>query len=315
EHIGFGGCRSVNDFEKLNRIGEGTYGIVYRARDTKNDQIVALKKIRMNVRSEGEGISTSALREMHLLMRLRHNNIVHLKEVAVVFHDLASLLDTMAVPFTEPQLKCIFIQLLQALLYLHNANIVHRDLKVSNLLLTDDGCVKVADFGLARMYGDPTEEMTPKVVTLWYRSPELLLGSKHQGPYVDIWACGCILGELLLHRPLLPGKTELEQINLIIEMLGTPTEKIWKGINELPALRDFNLRVQPYNKLKGLFERYSSSCVQLLNALFTYDPHLRISALAALNSRYLHEAPLPCDPSMMPSFPQHRNRKRKRIVE
>ncbi|VDM37640.1 unnamed protein product [Toxocara canis] len=291
EKIGFGGCRSVNEFEKLNRIGEGTYGIVYRAKDSRNEQIVALKKVRMDEKSEEEGISISALREIHLLMTLRHPNVVHLKEIAVgkrltsiflvmeyLFHDLASLLDNMAAPFTEPQVKCIFIQLLKALVYLHKNH-------VSNLLLTDDGCLKVADFGLARTFGEPSNEMTPRVVTLWYRSPELLLGSKEQGPYVDMWASGCILGELLIHRPLLPGKTDFEQINLIIGLLGTPTEKIWKGIDEMPALKDFSLRAQPYNKLKGVFEHQSASCLQLLNALFTYDPHLRISAQAALNFR------------------------------
>ncbi|KHN78555.1 Importin subunit alpha-2 [Toxocara canis] len=285
EKIGFGGCRSVNEFEKLNRIGEGTYGIVYRAKDSRNEQIVALKKVRMDEKSEEEGISISALREIHLLMTLRHPNVVHLKEIAV-----------------GKRLTSIFL-------------VMEYCTQVSNLLLTDDGCLKVADFGLARTFGEPSNEMTPRVVTLWYRSPELLLGSKEQGPYVDMWASGCILGELLIHRPLLPGKTDFEQINLIIGLLGTPTEKIWKGIDEMPALKDFSLRAQPYNKLKGVFEHQSASCLQLLNALFTYDPHLRISAQAALNFRYFEEPPLPCDPSMMPSFPQHRNRKRKRKNE
>uniref|UniRef100_A0A914RDT3 Protein kinase domain-containing protein n=1 Tax=Parascaris equorum TaxID=6256 RepID=A0A914RDT3_PAREQ len=139
--------------------------------------------------------------------------------------------------------------------------------KVSNLLLNDDGCLKVADFGLARTFGEPNGEMTPRVVTLWYRSPELLLGSKEQGPYKEVE--GCL------------------QINLIIGLLGTPTEKIWKGLNEMPALKDYSLRAQPYNKLKGVFEHQSSSCLQLLNALFTYDPHLRVSAQAALNFRFM----------------------------
>ncbi|MFH4976742.1 hypothetical protein AB6A40_003451 [Gnathostoma spinigerum] len=325
EKIGLGSCRSVNEFEKLNRIGEGTYGIVYRAKDTKTEEIVALKKVRVDEKSEEEGFSISALREIHLLLVLKHKNVVRLKDVVVGRHltsiflvmeyceqDLASLLDHMSAPFTEAQVKCIILQLLEALVYLHKNHVVHRDLKVSNLLLTNDGCLKVADFGLARTFGEPKEKMTPRVVTLWYRSPELLFGAKNQGTGVDMWATGCIFGELLIHRPLLPGKTELDQINRIIELLGTPTEKIWEGFNDLPALSKFELRSQPYNKLKSVFDHSSNACLCLLNAFFTYDPARRISAAKAIHSRYFDEPPLPCEPSLMPSFPQHRNmRKRK----
>ncbi|MED6246050.1 Cyclin-dependent kinase 10 [Ataeniobius toweri] len=234
----FGSCRSVREFEKLNRIGEGTYGIVYRARDTKSDEIVALKKVRMD--NEKDGIPISSLREITLLLRLRHPNIVELKEVVVGSHleslflvmsyceqDLASLLENMQTPFSEAQVKCIVLQLLRGLEYLHHSFIIHRDLKVSNLLMTDEGCVKIADFGLARMYGIPQPPMTPRVVTLWYRAPELLLGTKTQTTALDMWAVGCILAELLAHKPLLPGTSEIQQVDLIVQLLGTPNENIW----------------------------------------------------------------------------------------
>nr|XP_019596070.1 PREDICTED: cyclin-dependent kinase 10 isoform X4 [Rhinolophus sinicus] len=188
-----GRCRSVKEFEKLNRIGEGTYGIVYRARDTQTDEIVALKKVRMD--KEKDGVPVSSLREITLLLRLRHPNIVELKEVVVGNHlesiflvmgyceqDLASLLENMPAPFSEAQVKCIVLQVLRGLQYLHQNFIIHRDLKVSNLLMTDKGCVKTADFGLARAYGIPVKPMTPKVVTLWRPVPRTLLSAMHGTP-------------------------------------------------------------------------------------------------------------------------------------
>ncbi|KAK0418370.1 hypothetical protein QR680_013527 [Steinernema hermaphroditum] len=322
EDIGYGKCRRVNDFEKLNRIGEGTYGIVYRAKDTKSGQIVALKKVRIEHKPGEVSMPVSAIREISSLMTLRHENVVKLHEVAVgraidsMFlvmeyceQDLASLLDHMKAPFTEAQVKCILIQLFKGVGYLHENFIVHRDLKVSNLLLTDTGILKVADFGLARTFGDPPREMTPRVVTLWYRAPELLLDSSYQTTGIDMWACGCIMGELLIHRPLVPGKSELDQIRHIINMLGTPNVKIWPDMENLPALKQFDLPVQKYNRLRKMFPDANAECLGLLNGMFMYDPKRRWSAPKCLNSPYFDASPLPCDPSVMPSFPQHRNRK------
>ncbi|MGH0116334.1 UNVERIFIED_CONTAM: hypothetical protein FKN15_003514 [Acipenser sinensis] len=335
-----GNCRSVKEFEKLNRIGEGTYGIVYRARDTKSDEIVALKKVRMD--KEKDGIPISSLREINLLLKLRHPNIVELKEVVVGNHlesiflvmgyceqDLASLLENMQSPFSEAQVKCIILQLLKGLHYLHENFIVHRDLKVSNLLMTDKGCVKIADFGLARAYGVPLKPMTPKVVTLWYRAPELLLGTKTQTTAIDMWyrapelllgtktqttaidmwAVGCILAELLAHKPLLPGGSEIQQIDLIIQLLGAPNENIWPGFSKLPLAGQYSLRKQPYNNLKNKFTWLSEAGLRLLNFLFMYNPKRRATAEDSLESSYFKEKPLPCEPELMPTFPHHRNKR------
>uniref|UniRef100_A0A8C4HE63 Cyclin dependent kinase 10 n=1 Tax=Dicentrarchus labrax TaxID=13489 RepID=A0A8C4HE63_DICLA len=313
-------CRSVREFEKLNRIGEGTYGIVYRARDTKSDEIVALKKVRMD--KEKDGIPISSLREITLLLRLRHPNIVELKEVVVgsqlesLFlvmsyceQDLASLLENMQTPFSEAQVKCIVLQLLRGLEYLHHNFIIHRDLKVSNLLMTDKGCVKIADFGLARMYGIPQQPMTPRVVTLWYRAPELLLGTKTQTTALDMWAVGCILAELLAHKPLLPGTSEIQQVDLIVQLLGTPNENIWPGFSQLPLIGQYSLRKQPYNNLKNKFTWLSDAGHRLLNLLFMYNPQRRATAKDCLESSYFKEKPLPCEPELMPTFPHHRNKR------
>ncbi|XP_017783565.1 PREDICTED: cyclin-dependent kinase 10 isoform X2 [Nicrophorus vespilloides] len=315
-----GRCRFVSEFEKLNRIGEGTYGIVYRAKDTVSDKIVALKKVRMDL--ERDGVTISSLREIQILLTCRHENIVQLKEVVVgkslesssIFlameyceQDLASLLDNMQTPFTESQVKCIMLQVLRGLRYLHHNFIVHRDLKVSNLLMTDKGCVKIADFGLARWFGVPLRPMTPHVVTLWYRAPELLLQAPTQTTSVDMWAAGCILGELLGHKPLLPGRTEIQQLELIVDLLGTPSDTIWPGFSNLPALQNYTLKQQPYNNLKQKFPWLSGAGLRLLNFLFMYDPRKRATAEECLQSSYFKEAPQPCDPKLMPTFPQHRN--------
>ena len=282
-------------------------------------EIVALKKMRME--REKDGIPVSGLREISILLSCSHENIVPLKEIVVgkslesMFlvmeyceQDLASLIDNMQTPFSESQVKCIFIQLLRGLKYLHANFIVHRDLKVSNLLMTDKGCLKIADFGLARLFGFPLRPMTPKVVTLWYRAPELLLDSPQQTTSIDMWSAGCILGELLAHKPLVPGRSEINQIELVIDLLGTPNDKIWPGFSELPMIQEFTLKAQPYNNLKHKFPWISASGLRLMNFLLMYDPTKRASAEECLQSSYFKEPPLPADPKLMPTFPHHRNK-------
>uniref|UniRef100_A0A3P9H4W7 Cyclin-dependent kinase 10 n=1 Tax=Oryzias latipes TaxID=8090 RepID=A0A3P9H4W7_ORYLA len=316
----FGSCRSVREFEKLNRIGEGTYGIVYRARDTRSNEIVALKKVRMDKERDGEFLSGV---EPHISLCVTKRHVFHALDLLFlcVFllslflvmsyceQDLASLLENMQTPFSETQVKCIVLQLLKGLEYLHHNFIIHRDLKVSNLLMTDKGYVKIADFGLARMYGIPQPLMTPRVVTLWYRAPEVLLGTKIQTTALDMWAVGCILAELLAHKPLLPGTSEIQQVDLIVQLLGTPNENIWPGFSQLPLIGQYSLRKQPYNNLKNKFTWLSDAGHRLLNLLFMYNPLRRATAKDCLESSYFKEKPLPCEPELMPTFPHHRNKR------
>ena len=321
-----GRCKHVAEFEKLNRIGEGTYGVVYRAKNLKTKEIVALKRMRLE--REKEGFPICSVREITLLTVLKHINIVSLKEVVVgdeldsIFlvmeyceQDLASLIDNMKTPFTEPQVKCLMQQLLRGICYLHINRVIHRDLKVSNLLLTDKGLLKIADFGLGRFSGVPAKPHTPTVVTLWYRPPELLFGGKMYSTGIDMWSSGCILGELLINRPLLAGSSEAKQIDLVIELLGTPNNTIWPGFSSMPIAKRTNLKFQPYNNLKQRFPRLSEKGRKFMNNLLMFDPEQRISAKQALESDYFTEKPLPIEPVMMPTYPHLRNKTPQQVRE
>lgn len=206
-------------------------------------------------------------------------------------------------------MKCLLIQLIEGVAYLHGNYIIHRDLKVSNLLLTDKGCLKIADFGLGRSLGVPPKPLTPTVVTLWYRGPELLFGSTEYSMALDMWAVGCIFCELLSNKPLLPGRSERNQIELIVNLLGTPNNSIWPGFSSLPLARRITLNKQPYNNIKQKYHWLSDVGIKLINELLTYDPKMRISAREARRCRYFREKPIPVEPEMMPTYPHLRNSK------
>nr|XP_042125209.1 cyclin-dependent kinase 11B-like [Peromyscus maniculatus bairdii] len=309
------GCRSVEEFQCLNRIEEGTYGVVYRAKNKKTDEIVALKRLKME--KEKEGFPITSLREINTILKAQHPNIVTVREIVVgsnmdkiyivmnyVEHDLKSLMETMKQPFLPGEVKTLMIQLLSGVKHLHDNWILHRDLKTSNLLLSHAGILKIGDFGLAREYGSPLKAYTPVVVTLWYRAPELLLGAKEYFTAVDMWSVGCIFGELLTQKPLFPGKSEIDQINKVFKDLGTPSEKIWPGYNDLPAVKKMTFSKYPYNNLRKRFGALlSDQGFELMNKLLTYYPARRINAEDGLKHEYFRETPLPIDPSMFPTWP------------
>ncbi|XP_056628892.1 cyclin-dependent kinase 11B isoform X2 [Triplophysa dalaica] len=309
------GCRSVEEFQCLNRIEEGTYGVVYRAKDKKTDEIVALKRLKME--KEKEGFPITSLREINTILKAQHPNIVTVREIVVgsnmdkiyivmnyVEHDLKSLMETMKQPFLPGEVKTLMIQLLRGVRHLHDNWILHRDLKTSNLLLSHKGILKIGDFGLAREYGSPLKPYTPVVVTLWYRSPDLLLGAKEYSTAVDMWSVGCIFGELLTQKPLFPGKSEIDQINKLFKDLGSPSEKIWPGYSELPAVKKMTFTEYPYNNLRKRFGALlSDQGFDLMNKFLTYCPAKRITADEALKHEYFRESPLPIEPSMFPTWP------------
>ncbi len=286
---------------KIEKIGEGTYGVVFKGRNKKTGEIVAMKKIRLE--SEEEGVPSTAIREISLLKELQHPNIVTLQEVIMqesrlylIFEfltmDLKRYIDTAVGPkeFVDPQLvKSYCYQIMQAMLFCHQRRVLHRDLKPQNLLIDKNGAIKLADFGLARAFGIPVRVYTHEVVTLWYRAPEILLGSTKYSCPVDIWSIGCILSEMATKKPLFQGDSEIDQLFRIFRVLTTPTEELWPGVSQLPDFKatfpswnSFSLEEQAKDKLDDLG-------LDLLKKMLIYNPAERISAKQALHHPYFDD--------------------------
>ncbi|GAK68303.1 pkinase-domain-containing protein [Moesziomyces antarcticus] len=294
-------------YESIQQVGEGTYGQVFKARSERTGAVVALKKIRMD--SEKDGFPVTAMREIKLLQALRHENVVRLHEMMVtrgsvymVFeymeHDLNGILAHPQVQFTPAHLKSLATQLLSGLAYLHRKAVLHRDLKGSNILLNNQGRLKLADFGLARMYAKRRQgDYTNRVVTLWYRPPELLFGATQYGSEVDMWGAGCIFLELFVKKPVFQGESELGQIHSITDVLGPVTVEAWRDADKLawyemvkPPARDGETEARDY--VKAAFGKYMpDAALEVARGLLTYDPQQRWSAQQALQAAYFSEEP------------------------
>uniref|UniRef100_A0A914KSC7 cyclin-dependent kinase n=1 Tax=Meloidogyne incognita TaxID=6306 RepID=A0A914KSC7_MELIC len=317
---GISGCRSVVEFECLNKISEGTFGVVYRAKEKRTDKIVALKRLKME--KEHQGFPITSLREINMLLKCgNHPNVLNVSEVVVgssmdkiylvmeyIEHDIKSLMELMESrkkKWTIPQVKTLMHQLLSGIEHMHEKYVIHRDLKTSNLLLSHLGILKIGDFGLAREFGEPLKSYTPIVVTLWYRSPELLLGTEFYSTPVDMWSIGCIFGEFLKLEPLFPGRTEIDQIQRIFRDIGTPIEQTWPGCMELPGMRNGVFVDTPFNQLHRKFSSAlpDNDGYQLLIKLLTLDPSRRLSAKQALESKWFQNNPKPLPPSAFPTWP------------
>ncbi|KAI4321870.1 hypothetical protein MLD38_035201 [Melastoma candidum] len=306
--------RRADSFEKLDKIGQGTYSNVYRARDLDQKKIVALKKVRFD-NLEPESVRFMA-REIHILRGLDHPNVIKLEGLVtsrmscslyLVFeymeHDLAGLASHPGLKFTEAQVKCYMQQLLRGLEHCHSHGVLHRDIKGSNLLIDNHGILKIADFGLASFF-DPLQNqpLTSRVVTLWYRPPELLLGATYYGIAVDLWSTGCILAELYAGKPIMPGRTEVEQLHKIFKLCGSPSEDYWRK-SKLPHATIFKPQ-QPYPRcVSEAFKDFPAPALELVEKLLAIDPADRGSAASALKSQFFHIKPLPCDPSSLPKYP------------
>ncbi|CAL4981689.1 unnamed protein product [Urochloa decumbens] len=306
--------RRLDSFEKLGKVGQGTYSSVYKARDLKTGKIVALKKVRFAI-VDPESVRFMA-REILVLRKLNHPNVVKLEGIItssvsrslfLVFgymeHDLAGLVATPGLKFTEPQVKCLLQQLLSGLDHCHRNGVLHRDMKSSNLLIDSNGVLKIADFGLATTFDpDNQQSLTSRVATLWYRPPELLLGATKYGPSVDMWSTGCILAELLAGKPILPGRTEVEQLHKIFKLCGSPSDKYWDKL-EVPQTGMFKPGSQYKGCIAETFKDFPPSSLILLDSLLALEPEARGTAATTLQSDFFRTSPLACSPSSLPKCP------------
>jgi len=325
---GWGPCRHVSNFERLNHIEGGSYGSVSRARETATAEVVALKELKME--NQGDGFPVTALREIQILQGARHKHIVDLREVVVgdtlddVFlvmefleHDLMTLQEDMDDPFLPSEVKTLMLQITSAVEFLHDHWILHRDLKTSNILLNNRGEIKLADFGMARYFGDPPPpNLTQHVVTLWYRAPELLLGADKYNQSVDIWSLGCIFGELLKNEPLFPGNNEIDQITQIFKLCGLPTESSWPSFRRLPNTKALRIPKNPESRatrsiVRSKFPLITNSGAVLLEELLALNPTSRPSASEILTHPYFKDDPRPKASSMFPTFPSRAGMERK----
>jgi cell division cycle 2-like len=308
------GCRLVYDsFERLKRLEEGTYGVVWKARDLATQEIVALKQIKFDKDMIKEGFPVTALREINVLLSLSHESIVSVKEMVVgsAFDKVFMVLEFMEMdlkeamkrtgdgPFTQSELKGMLHQILSGMQHIHYKWLLHRDMKTSNILVHESGRVAICDFGLARKFQHPLKPLTQMVITLWYRPPELLFGETVYGPAVDMWSIGCIMGELITKDAILQGQGELDQADKIFRLVGAVTPENWPDFENVPSSGIFrwkshkvggDLATQfPINSSLGGNTFLDGNGFDLLSKLLTLDPTKRIDANDALNHPYFKE--------------------------
>ncbi|XP_074512292.1 uncharacterized protein cdk12 isoform X5 [Sebastes fasciatus] len=319
------GKRCVDKFDIIGIIGEGTYGQVYKAKDKDTGELVALKKVRLD--NEKEGFPITAIREIKILRQLKHRSVVNMKEIVtdkqdaldfkkdrgafyLVFeymdHDLMGLLESGLVQFSHEHVRSFMRQLMEGLDYCHKNNFLHRDIKCSNILLNNRGQIKLADFGLARLYNsEESRPYTNKVITLWYRPPELLLGEERYSPAIDVWSCGCILGELFTKKPIFQANQELLQLELISRLCGSPCPAAWPDVIKLPLFNTMKPKKQYRRRLREEFAFLPPPALDLLDRMLTLDPARRCSSETALSSDFLSNV----EPSKMapPDLPHHQD--------
>jgi serine/threonine protein kinase len=322
-------ARDVNEvFLIEDIIGRGTFGVVYKAKlKADPSQLFALKKV-ICENDNSVGFPFTTIREIIILKKYKHSNLSNLEEVFVskpansnkyrgsvylafkyIDHDLFGLLHCGKVSLSIPQIKNILFQILTGLEYLHNHSVIHRDLKSSNILVSDDGEVKIADFGLARHVSRNTKRpLTANLVTLWYRSPEILLGSDSYNMSSDMWSIGCIFVEILLGNPPFNAQNEMELFFQINDQIGAINERSFRGVGELAMFKKFKLSDE-FNsepKLKNSLERkFSKETADLAMSLLELDPKKRPTVKEVLEHNFFNSDPVKCPNEGLPRLDNH----------
>jgi len=294
----------MQNFGILHRIGEGTFGEVFKAKSITTGKVVALKKIRIpNVE---HGIPISLVREVKALQQIRNPHVIPLHEHFPHGGSVILVMECMTVDLRQimarlgeggrtippAMIKSILIMTLKGVDAVHKMNMIHRDLKPANLLLTRNGILKLADFGLVRVH-DKKQDYTHEVATRWYRSPSLLFGSRSYGPKVDMWAVGCIFGEMINHMPLFPGQNDIDQLSVIFESLGTPCVSTWPRMVHLPDYSKISFPKMKPKLLSSILPNASQPALNLIRRLLVYNPADRPSASEALLDPYFVSIPAP----------------------
>ncbi|XP_008796157.1 cyclin-dependent kinase B2-1-like [Phoenix dactylifera] len=295
----------MDAYEKLEKVGEGTYGKVYKAREKATGKIVALKKTRLP--EDDEGVPPTTLREVSLLRMLSIDpHVVRLldlkqgqnKEGKTILYLVFEYMDTdlkkyirsfhasrMKIP--SKFVKILMYQLCKGVAFCHGHGVLHRDLKPHNLLMDRKTIMlKIADLGLSRAFTIPLKKYTHEILTLWYRAPEVLLGATHYSTPVDMWSIGCIFAELVTTQALFPGDSELQQLLHIFRLLGTPNEEVWPGVGKLPNWHEYPQWTP--KKLSSAVPDLDADGIDLLSKMLQYDPSKRISAKKAMEHQYFN---------------------------
>ncbi|RCK54356.1 Serine/threonine-protein kinase BUR1 [Candida viswanathii] len=324
----------LKHYEVIEKLGQGTFGVVQKAKRKSDGAIVAIKQLLNH--SAKEGFPITAMREITILKRLSHNNILSILDMIFeeakvsnnaeivqnrgsfytvspyMSSDLVGLLENPNIKLELNQIKCIMQQLFTGIQYIHDNNYLHRDIKAANILIDQFGVLKIADFGLARVYhgsaprlgmgpGGGEKSYTGLVVTRWYRPPEILLGERKYTTAVDIWGIGCVFAELFTGKPILVGKTDADQAKIVFELLGSPLT--WADAAKLPHKTEYNSGLACTRTLESRFEKIMPiDAIKLLGGLLTLDPYKRFNALDALNHDFFKNEPIPLLPSQMPKF-------------